>query len=373
MILYPNHPRNQLVLLWMMITILSLLAAFATIEVSADIITVDDDGDADFVSIQEAIGSSSDGDIIQVQGGMYPGNISISTEIVLEGVGHEPVIVDGFGSRHAIDVLRDNVTISGFTIRNTERGIRITSNMVRITGMYFESNNTYGLEINGSHELEIEGNEFRDCRGFGIRIIVGTDILVRNNHFIENGYGVSCDVVSDSRIEDNLFDSHSIGVYLISSKNVRIEDNEFNNSKTGVFVLSDTCDNIRLKGNDFSGNRWNVREYGKDEDDPMKNPFVIGSVVVIAVMIVAALVILIRSSDTSRSSKIGDIPLHDPVKHEQDGESGDEKTHDAGHDLGALLPPGLGDELGNEEEKPGDMNNCEDGDGQSTGSIPHLR
>jgi nitrous oxidase accessory protein len=225
----------------MMIVVTSLLILFLSIVLvslatTAETITVNNDGGADFTTIQEALNISEDGDVIRIQEGTYSGNLTINTAIALEGAERGSVVIEGNGSQYAMQILMDNVSVKNISIRNTERGIRITSNGITIMGNDFLENNTYGLEINGSKELDIERNEFRNCRGFAIRIIVGSAIQVRNNIFIENGYGVSCDVVSDSRIEDNYFRNHSVGVYVLTSENIVIEDNQFIDNRAGVFT-----------------------------------------------------------------------------------------------------------------------------------------
>lgn len=55
-------------------SIIVLICLLATIPCSARIITVDNDGAADFNNIQAAINDSNDGDIIEVQPGTYTGN-----------------------------------------------------------------------------------------------------------------------------------------------------------------------------------------------------------------------------------------------------------------------------------------------------------
>ncbi len=55
-------------------SIIVLICLLATIPCSARIITVDNDGTADFNNIQAAINDSNDGDIIEVQPGTYTGN-----------------------------------------------------------------------------------------------------------------------------------------------------------------------------------------------------------------------------------------------------------------------------------------------------------
>ena len=58
---------------------------FLAVPSQARIITVDDDGPADFNTIQAAIDDSNDGDIVKVQSGIYYENIRMKEGITLQG------------------------------------------------------------------------------------------------------------------------------------------------------------------------------------------------------------------------------------------------------------------------------------------------
>jgi len=60
-------------------------------------LTVDDDGGADYTSIQAAIDNSSDGDTIRVFEGTYRELVSVNRSITLQGNGSEETIIDGSG------------------------------------------------------------------------------------------------------------------------------------------------------------------------------------------------------------------------------------------------------------------------------------
>ena len=94
----------------------------------ADVITVDDDGPADFATIQAAIDAASDGDEIVVAPGTYTGSGDqvVDTRgkaIVLRALfgGEDPSTIDGGGVRHGI-VCRsgegNDTVIEGFVITN---------------------------------------------------------------------------------------------------------------------------------------------------------------------------------------------------------------------------------------------------------------
>src|SRR4030043_965503 len=87
---------------------------------------VDDDGPADFSTIQEAINGASDGDTIYVRAGVYYEHLSLIKEnISLVGENPHTTIIDGNGTGSCISVTRRRVTIGGFTVQNSAYGVKL--------------------------------------------------------------------------------------------------------------------------------------------------------------------------------------------------------------------------------------------------------
>lgn len=104
-----------------------LVASTATTATNADILTVDDDGGADHMTIQSAIDAATNGDEIQVRPGVYRGNgaevVDLAGKLVrirsLQGAA--VTTIDGEGIRRCVNATggETNATsLEGFTIRN---------------------------------------------------------------------------------------------------------------------------------------------------------------------------------------------------------------------------------------------------------------
>lgn len=78
--------------------------------------TVDDDGPADFSTIQEAINATSDGDTIFVKNGTYHENVVVNKAVSLVGESRHATVVNASGDSTGFKVAVDNVTISNFKI-----------------------------------------------------------------------------------------------------------------------------------------------------------------------------------------------------------------------------------------------------------------
>jgi parallel beta-helix repeat protein len=134
------------------------------------IIYVDDDGCADYESIQDAINISNAGDTIYVYNGTYYENIVIEKSILLTGENKENTIIDGDKKGAVIISKKQGIEICGFTLRNAEgkwgnycAGVKLTA-----------SNNII-------HDNIISHNMF-GIHGWNV-----TNTTIYNNIFIDDG------------------------------------------------------------------------------------------------------------------------------------------------------------------------------------------
>jgi parallel beta-helix repeat protein len=143
---------------------------------------VDDDGPADFHTIQEAINAASDGDTVYVRAGTYAENVVLNKSLSLIGEDAETTIIDGEYRPGAIGaaVTAEGVTITGFTLRQSGTGISVRNSSTVISGNILVQN-WNGLEVypDTSNNL-ITNNTFGggydsyDYAYVGIRLILST-------------------------------------------------------------------------------------------------------------------------------------------------------------------------------------------------------
>jgi nitrous oxidase accessory protein len=247
------------------------------------------DGKGNYSSIQEAIDSASENDIIFVSNGTYSENIKIKKSIELIGEDKNTTIINGNGSGTVIYVLADYVTIRGFTIKNrgsnteneADAGIEIRSNYSTISDCNISSNKSYGLYLLGIPKTtnniikfntisnnsdgiyasnaklnNISSNTFAYNTEYGIYLGSRSDNnLVSDNIFTENNYAIRVKGSTINTVVKNLIMNNDNGLYFCCGA---INNSAYNN----VFI-----NNTNWNANDVPGNTWDNGTVGNYWDD----------------------------------------------------------------------------------------------------------
>jgi len=224
---------------------------------------VDDDGPADFHTIQEAINAASDGDTVFVRNGTYSG-IVIDKSLTIEGEDKYTTIIQGGSEPYGagMRVLANNVRISKFTIQNA-RGppIRVHGDEGPSYGNITISDNIMTgcgepvRLINTSRDM-ISCNVIRDSSG-GIGFDWANGNIVHNNTLINVGIGIVGGYPSyNNTFSENTIigNSNAVSMNGIFDNN-RFFHNSFINNTIQV-AISPTMVNIWDNSFPSGGNYW---------------------------------------------------------------------------------------------------------------------
>lgn len=206
--------------------ILIALALIFTGTASATVVTVDDSGGQDYLTIQEAVNAADWGDDVLVYPGIYfEDSINLYKVYSMKSYSGTPTdtiikcnlssgsfIVDG-------SLLADFITVSGFSIVN----FTIDPNMA-----FFEDNLFECSEIKGG---------FDDSSAVTI---------IKNNTFEKKGIALYRAAPSATEITGNRFYNCSIALYAKDCSQMLVEDNEFSNNNVAIGI---NYVGIRLVGN----------------------------------------------------------------------------------------------------------------------------
>ncbi|MCX6666048.1 MAG: C25 family cysteine peptidase [Euryarchaeota archaeon] len=203
-------------------------------------------GETHFNRIQDGINGVAETGTVFVSQGTYQEHIIITKPVHLLGEDMASTFIDGSQNLPAVRITSTNeVTITGFTIRNSNYGVRLDS-------------------VQGT---AISGNIISDNR-YGLSLSESTGNTVSNNYFVNDGVGIT-----DSY--DNTFSGNTINgrplvyledqsdvvidtpgvagqVILIRCTNITVQNQDISNTDTGITLLETT--QCHITGNIISNN-----------------------------------------------------------------------------------------------------------------------
>ena len=198
-------------------------------------ISVDDEGDGDYVSIQDAVDNAEEGDIIEVYSGEYQEEIFVNhkQQLSLIGIDSEygsgsdtgkPIIMGAF----ELWYYADRCTVKGFTILNGNFHLR-----------------------SGNHTIENNNISNTDK---GIRAAVGSNCTISGNNISNCNYGIYLEGVKNFTITGNLIrDINNFGIYIYISSNHQISDNTVSSAWFQGGKNNIVCNNRIYNGIGFTG------------------------------------------------------------------------------------------------------------------------
>ncbi|MFC1937415.1 NosD domain-containing protein [Chloroflexota bacterium] len=221
------------------------------------IISVDDDGQADFATIQEAVDAAYPGQQILVRRGTYHENLVIDKELWIQGEGMPTIDGSGEGSTiiiqsqfsvamegfevtgsgsvpgdAAINIVSSGLLMSDCIVFGCARGIITTSAGWSEIAFSNFSNNDVAIELSGSSGNKLIVNTISDCQ---------TGISLHNSNA--------------NRIIESTIDATDYGIRLVDSHNNRLIDNTVSVASTGISL--ETGD-----GNTIGHNTATLNEVG---------------------------------------------------------------------------------------------------------------
>ena len=164
-------------------------------------IIVDDEGDGDYTSIQEAIDNANPGDVIKVYSGtyddiLYPDSIIVDKPLTLEGIPEEygqgsdsgKPVVDGYNGVILTISDVDSVVVTGFQVGCLKI---IRSSNITISYNLLNSRRDHGgeegISINGGENILIYRNSLRNhVHALSIYVKSNSHIEVKQNNLINN-------------------------------------------------------------------------------------------------------------------------------------------------------------------------------------------
>ena len=239
-----------------------------------NVFVVDDDGGPGiYTIIQEAVFDAGRGDTVYVHNGTYYNGVIVDRSIQLFGenatnsfiLGDEDDI-PGFGHTPGVQILADQVEVTGFTIKSyllyglvvwNSKNNQIFNNYIIIENM----NEYYGIKLMFSDKNIISNNTILSCYSrTGIELICSHNNVISGNVISNMTTGIYLVSSSDNNICNNLLqDITSDAIKIIDfnpqlpSFNNTISDNIILGNKVGIYLIFTSGDIIirnTIVGND---------------------------------------------------------------------------------------------------------------------------
>ncbi|WP_440944880.1 NosD domain-containing protein [Methanosarcina sp. T3] len=234
----------------------------------SSLLYVDDDGPADFTSIQAAVDAASPGATIIVRNGTYNENVDVDRAVsILSESGPEYTEVSAVNPKDSVFyVTADAVNISGFSVSG---GSELVSSV---------SYGTAGIWLYGVKDCNISGNKLSD-NFIGLYVIDTENCTLDNNSAESNDYGIYLNrekgaILRNNRMENNSYNFAFKGAateqdidesntvegkpvyYLVNESNLVIDSG----SNAGTVYCID-CQNVTVRDLNLSGNYYGLYLY----------------------------------------------------------------------------------------------------------------
>lgn len=221
-----------------------------------------------YATIQEAINAPTtlNGHTIRVDAGTYFENVAANKSVSLVGENRLDTVIDGRALSSVVNVTVDNVSVTGFTVRNSKFGYagihvyqsgedNISNNIVK--------DNYNGIYLYSSSGDVVEGNDVLNNE-YGIHLYGSSNVTVSNNVASNNTNNIHLDVSWNNTLVDNSVSlSGANGIYLYGSSNNTLSENDvFSNPGRGIRL--EYSSNNTVSSNIVSDDGTGIDFYGSD-------------------------------------------------------------------------------------------------------------
>ncbi len=241
--------------------------------------------------IGRRVAAADSGTAVMIDAGVYHERLRIDKPIRL--IARGAAVLDGGGSGDIVEIAAPDVTLHGFTLRNTGIDLDQENCAVRVLAPRANIlNNTlddilFGIDLRDAPDSRIVGNRIGGKkleiarRGDGLRLwrsdrtlIEGNTIhdgrdailwyssgvIVRNNSGFDCRYGLHLMFSDKVTVLDNVFTRNSVGIYLMYSTGVELAGNRLvrNRGPSGYGIGLKETDQFSVRSNLIVGNRSGV-------------------------------------------------------------------------------------------------------------------
>jgi len=219
-------------------------------------------GERELGVIGRMIDAAAAGATLEVPAGVYTERLRIGKPLTLVAQGR--VVIDGGGSGDIVEITAPDVTLRGFTVRNTGTDLDKENAAIRSTGArtVLEDNTLedilFGIDLREAPDSVVRGNRIggKDLgiarRGDGLKLWRADRSVVENNT-IHDGRDAILWYSKGIVVRGNVAEDCRYGLHLMFSDEVTIEDNRFSRNSVGVYLMYSA--GVTIRRNQLIANR----------------------------------------------------------------------------------------------------------------------
>jgi parallel beta-helix repeat protein len=241
----------------------------------------------DFLAIQEAINNAVDGDTIFVKAGTYYEHVVVNKTVSLLGEDVSATIIDGNNTGHVVNVLSDNVSITGFTVQNSgsihmpelDAGICLNGTAgCAISGNRLVDNGFAGISLLNSNQNTITCNNLSSVGWGGVHLMNSTRNLVSVNVIADKYGGVNGHVSSNyNDITENVISNCTYGMFYHASDHNNICGNNISAISVEGIWLQDQVNYNLVAENNLINNTVAIRLEGPNYNNTLSRNVITGA------------------------------------------------------------------------------------------------
>ena len=254
-----------------------------------NVLYVGGSGPNNYTKIQDAINAANDGDTIFVYNGTYYENVIIDKSINLIGKDKHNTIIDANYKGDVVRITKDNVKLSNFTIKNSEKnfekaGIVIHADNVVIENNIIADNGDQGIRIFSSNHNIIRNNIISNNVYYGIWLYNSRENLIIDNSFINDGlvmregsYPSFIQTIMNNTVngkplyyylnkKDVSIPEDAGQIILVNCSHITVKNFSISNASIGLEIAYSSF--IKILNNNFSNNNLNgIRLYYSENNE----------------------------------------------------------------------------------------------------------
>ena len=235
--------------------------------ITNDTIYVDDDGTADYNSIQDAINAASAGDTIYVYSGTYyEHSLRFERPLILKGEDKNTTIIDARKMGKILWVFSDDVTINGFTFCNGSKHDLNDGIWMESSSDCIISNCIFQDMFTGIVDIFSSGNQIKENQFFNntFGIALGkASTVIKNNYLYNHNFGIDvqgCKTTIENNIISKGSTPHNSWGISMRLSSATIRNNVISDFIYGITLWGMSCFNM-ISGNEIINNHNGIEAY----------------------------------------------------------------------------------------------------------------